>query len=586
MRRLWRNLVRGVGMAWHASPRLFALIAALGLATALVPALELWLGKRVIDLVLARDEAAVVRAVIVLGGVFAANRMLGSLRFPLQEMFAERVVAHVRHTFLAKASTIDLGHLDDPAWHDRASRVRNDTNWLPAQMTFMTFETMASVVTALGMVGLIGSMHPLLAALLLVSVVPRVVIERKLTRQMFEFRTVRSTAERERDYLGSLLSEPSSAKDVRSYGLAGHFLDRHARVTDTNLRELAAIHRRGAWWNIVSGAWTAATIAVAYYFLAARGLAGELTAGDLAAAFGATTQIATQANMMAFQFGQLERFATFLDDYFAFMAAEPLLPRAEAPAPLPAKLAAGVALEGVRFTYPHGEREALCGLDLEVRPGELVALVGENGAGKTTIVSLISRFYDPTAGRVSFGGVDVRDADPDELRSRIGVLLQDFAKYQLTVRDNVQLGRVERDGGDAAVLAAIDSAQARFLVERGGLDARVGRLFDGGHELSGGEWQRLALARLMFRSADLWILDEPTSNLDPEAEARIFAELKQQLAGRMAIVISHRFSTVRAADRIYVIEHGRVLESGSHDELVAARGRYAELFEVQAAGYR
>jgi ATP-binding cassette, subfamily B, bacterial len=242
----------------------------------------------------------------------------------------------------------------------------------------------------------------------------------------------------------------------------------------------------------------------------------------------------------------------------------------------------------VRFTYPQGTREALTGLDLEVRPGELVALVGENGAGKTTIVNLLSRFYDPTAGRIAIGGVDLRDVDPVALRARVGVLLQDFAKYQLTLRDNVQLGRVDRAGTDADVVRALEAARAMPIVDglAKGLDARLGRLFEGGHDLSGGEWQRLAVARLIYRGADIWILDEPTSNLDPEAEAKIFSELKQQLAGRMAIVISHRFSTVRVADRIYVIDDGRVLESGKHDELVAARGRYAELFEIQAAGYR
>ena len=201
---------------------------------------------------------------------------------------------------------------------------------------------------------------------------------------------------------------------------------------------------------------------------------------------------------------------------------------------------------------------------------------------------MLSRFYDPDAGRVTIDGLDLRDLDPTALRARIGVLLQNFQRYQLTLRDAVRLGRVDRPSDDAAILAALDAARAKPVLDSlpAGLDARLGKLFDGGHDLSGGQWQRLALARLMFRSADIWILDEPTSNLDAQAEAAIFAELKQQLAGRMAIVISHRFSTVRVADRIYVLEHGRVLESGTHDELVAARGRYAELFELQAAGYR
>jgi ATP-binding cassette subfamily B protein len=245
-------------------------------------------------------------------------------------------------------------------------------------------------------------------------------------------------------------------------------------------------------------------------------------------------------------------------------------------------------MRGVHFTYPRGIHEALSGVDIAVRPGELIALVGENGAGKSTIVNLLLRFYDPDRGSIRLGGVELRDADESDVRSRFGVLFQDFAKFQLSLRENVLLGRVDRPSSDDDVMSSLEAARAQFLVKtmKHGLDSKAGRLFDGGHELSGGEWQRLALARLIHRQADVWILDEPTSNLDPEAEAAIFAELKDQLHGRMGIVISHRFSTVRVADRIYVIQDGRVAESGSHDELVARGGRYAELFELQAAGYR
>jgi ATP-binding cassette, subfamily B, bacterial len=586
-RRLGLNLVRGIGMAWRASRAHFLAMAALALFTAALPALEVWLGKHLIDLIIAHDKPAAVPTAIGLGVVFGVHRLLGSIRFHLQDAFSQRVVAHVMREFLAKAASIDIGHLDDPSWHDRASRARRDADWLPAQMTYMTFEILGSSATVIGMVGLLSTMHPALGGLALVSVMPWLLIQRRITRRLFEFRTTHTAADRERDYMASLLAEPEFAKEVRSFGLTGHFLDRFTRISDENLRERERLLGNANWWTALSGLWTTATVGVAYYFLGARGLNGELTPGDLAAAFGAFTLVASEASLMAFQFGQLERFATFLDDYFAFMAVEPLLPLATHPTRLPAVLKPGVVLEGVHFMYPRGTREALAGLDLEVRPGELVALVGENGAGKTTIVNLLSRFYDPTAGRVLIGGVDLREVDPAELRSRLGVLLQDFVKYQLTLRDNVQLGRLERAASDQDIMASLEAARARFLLDQAnGLGVRVGRLFDGGHELSGGEWQRLALARLIFRGADLWILDEPTSNLDPEAEAAIFAELKHQLAGRMAIVISHRFSTVRVADRIYVIESGRVLESGSHDELVAARGRYADLFEVQAAGYR
>ena len=267
---------------------------------------------------------------------------------------------------------------------------------------------------------------------------------------------------------------------------------------------------------------------------------------------------------------------------------EPLVTKPAEPRVLPAVLTEGIEFDDVSFTYPGGTEPAVAGLSLQIRNGELIALVGDNGAGKSTLVKLLRRFYDADRGSVRVGGVDLKDTDPEALRSRIGVLFQDYASYELSIRENVAMGRPDVPVDDERVRKALRDSRSDALVNRmpGGLDARVGRLFEGGHDLSGGEWQRLALARIMYRNADIWILDEPTSSLDPEAEAAIFAELKANLKGRIGIVISHRFSTVRIADRIAVVDGGRVTELGTHEELLQAAGRYAHLFELQAAGYR
>jgi ATP-binding cassette subfamily B protein len=287
-------------------------------------------------------------------------------------------------------------------------------------------------------------------------------------------------------------------------------------------------------------------------------------------------------------FVAVDQHTTFLEDYFSFLAVGRLIPVAAPPRDVPKSFAAGIEFDEVSFTYPGGTEPAVRDLSLHIRGGELIALVGENGAGKSTLIKLLLRFYDPSHGAIRIGGADLRELDPEAWRGRIGVLFQDFASYELSVRENVQMGRPGAIADDRKVLTALEDARSDWLLKKmpKGLDAKVGRLFEGGHDLSGGEWQRLALARIMYRDADIWILDEPTSSLDPEAEAAIFAELKDMLRGRIGIVISHRFSTVRIADRIAVIEDGKVSELGTHEELLQAGGRYAHLFELQAAGYR
>jgi ATP-binding cassette, subfamily B, bacterial len=315
---------------------------------------------------------------------------------------------------------------------------------------------------------------------------------------------------------------------------------------------------------------------------------GRLTAGDLTAVLAAVSSIAVQANSLASNLALVDEHARFLGDYFDLLTVEPRITAPELPVALPRRLDGGIVFDDVSFSYPRGTRRAVEGLNLRIARGEMVAVVGDNGAGKSTLVKLLLRFYDPTEGTIRLGGVDLRSAEPHAVRGRIGVLFQDFATYEFSVRDNVALGRIDRDPNDDRILNALEAARAARVLDGlpHGLDSRVGHLFDGGHDLSGGEWQRLALARLLYRDADVWILDEPTAALDAEAEAAAFAEVRRRLGDRMGIVISHRFSTVRIADRIVVLAGGRVVEEGSHAELLALGGRYAALFDLQAAGYR
>ena len=381
--------------------------------------------------------------------------------------------------------------------------------------------------------------------------------------------------------------------------LADYLLGRHRKVSEDLFRQREQMYRSATRVSMLTGLVTGTTLALAYVFVAIRGAAGAIDPGGVVLVIGAFATVSSTLGQISGTFVAVDQHTTFLEDYFSFLAIEPLVAVPAKPHTLPDRPIDSVVFDDVTFTYPGGTEPAVDRLSLSIRRGELIALVGENGAGKSTLVKLLLRFYDADRGAVRVGGVDVRNLDPEALRRRIGVLFQDYATYELSVRENVMMGRPDAFGNghrgagapgsdDDRVLRALRDSRSEWLLRKmpKGLDSRVGRLFEGGHDLSGGEWQRLALARIMYRDADIWILDEPTSSLDPEAEAAIFAELKENLRGRIGIVISHRFSTVRIADRIAVVAGGRVTELGTHDELLVADGRYAQLFELQAAGYR
>ncbi|HET7696924.1 MAG TPA: ABC transporter ATP-binding protein [Vicinamibacterales bacterium] len=593
LRRVAHNLKQGLALAWAASPESLVRFSLLGMVSAAMPPISIYLGATLVNRIASARLHAIpfedlVPVLIGLWMVTAVQRGIGAYMGYGRNLFVRRVELEAERRLLRKASTLDLGHFDHSDWHDRLARAKRDVSWRPGDLTWSVLGLSGNIVTIVLMASLLASLHYLLVILALMAALLSLLLERRVTSRLYEFFYKETPDEREREYLGNLLVQPRMTKEVRAYVLAEYLLGRHAAISEQLFRQRQQMFRSATRVSLLTGLVSGTTLALAYVFVAIRGAAGQIDPGGVVLVIGAFTSVAGTLGNISSTFVAVDQHTTFLDDYFSFLAIPPLVP-APAPAALPAGWRAdSIEFDGVTFTYPGGTEPAVSGLDLRVAPGELVALVGENGAGKSTLVKLLLRFYDPDAGVVRIGGVDLRQIPPDVLRGRIGVLFQDYASYELSVRENVVMGRPDRPADDDRVMEALRDARSEWLVAKmaKGLDAKVGRLFEGGHDLSGGEWQRLALARIMYRDADIWILDEPTSSLDPEAEAAIFAELKANLRGRMGLVISHRFSTVRIADRIAVIADGRVTEIGSHDQLLEAGGRYARLFEIQAAGYR
>jgi ATP-binding cassette subfamily B protein len=591
--RVRKNLRQGLALAWAASPQSLVRYSVLGMISSAMPPIAVYLGAVLVNRIAeARLEALTWRDMLpIILGLWAATgvqRAIGAYMGYGRNLFVRRVQLEAERRLLEQASKVDLGHFDNSDWHDRLARAKRDVSWRPGDLTWSVLGLSGNIVTIVLMAGLLASLHWVLVVLALSAALLSLALERRVTAKLYEFFYKETPEEREREYLGDLLVQPRTTKEIRAYVLADYLLGRHRERSEELFRLREQMYRSGTRISMLTGFVTGTALALAYLFVAMEGISGGISPGGVVLVIGAFTSVSSTLGNISSTFVAVDQHTTFLEDYFSFLSIDRLVPVPKPARDVPRTLEAGIEFDDVAFTYPGGTEPAVKDLNLHIRGGELIALVGENGAGKSTLVKLLLRFYDPTNGAVRIGGADLRELDPEELRSRIGVLFQDYASYELSVRENVKMGRPGRIDDDTRVLAALEDARSDWLLRKmpKGLDAKVGRLFEGGHDLSGGEWQRLALARIMYRDADVWILDEPTSSLDPEAEAAIFAELKEMLKGRIGIVISHRFSTVRIADRIAVIADGRVTELGSHEELLRANGRYAQLFELQAAGYR
>jgi ATP-binding cassette, subfamily B, bacterial len=591
-----------MGLAWTASPSSLIRYSILGMLSAAMPPIAVYLGATLVNRIAeARLHSLQFRDLVpILLGLWmatAVQRAVGAYMGYGRNLFVRRVQLEAERRLLAQASKVDIGHFDNSDWHDRLARAKRDVSWRPGDLTWSVLGLSGNIVTVVLMAGLLASLHWILVVLALAAAGLSLLLERRVTSRLYEYFYKETPEEREREYLGDLLVQPRSTKEIRAYVLADYLLGRHGKLSDDLFKQRELMYRSATRISMLTGLVGGTTLALAYVFLAVRGVAGTIDPGGVVLVIGAFTAVSSTLGQISSTFVAVDQHTTFLDDYFSFLSIGSLVPVPAVPHPEPAWhdaiSTAGIQFDNVTFTYPGGTEPAVAGLNLRMRSGELIALVGENGAGKSTLVRLLLRFYDPDQGSVRVGGIDLKDLDPAVLRSRIGVLFQDYVSYELSVRENVVMGRpddgeMHNQANDEKVMEALRNARSDWLLTKmpRGLDSKVGRLFEGGHDLSGGEWQRLALARIMYRDADIWILDEPTSSLDPEAEAAIFAELKENLKGRIGIVISHRFSTVRIADRIAVIADGHVTELGTHQELLQAGGRYAQLFELQAAGYR
>ena len=597
-----RHVPRLLKLVWQTAPRYAVGVVMLRLLGGAIPIGMLWIGKLIVDGVVAAVEgrAAGVPAdwhylALLLAGEFGlallatvASRTSSLLESLLGDLFAnETSVRLMRH-----AAQLDLEQLEDADIYDRLERARRQTVGRLALVTLL-LGTVQDLVTLASITAAVAIYVPWLLLLLLVAVLPSFLGETHYASLGYSLVFSWTPQRRQLDYLRYIGASDISAKELKLFGLSEFFVGRYDKLS----REFYEANRRlsikrstvSVALNALGtlGYYAAYAIIIYLAVIQYHSPAGIITIGTLTFLAASFRQSRDLLQRVLLALAQVYEQSLYLDDLFGFFEIVPRMRLPEAPLPVPMPIRTGFVFDNVGFRYAGQERWAVQGLSFTLAPGERLALVGENGAGKTTLAKLLVRLYDPSEGRILLDGVDLREYDVESLRRNAGVIFQDFVRYDFMLSENVAVGDINRLDDEALVREAARRSLADSVAERvGGYERMLGRRFEGGADLSGGEWQKVALARAYMRDAQLLVLDEPTAALDARAEYEVFLRFSELTKGKMAVLISHRFSTVRMADRILVLEAGRLIEEGTHDALVAAGGVYADLFQLQAAGYR
>src|SRR5467141_1738692 len=519
--------------------------------------------------------------------LFAVSALLNPLRNISQQLLQNSVSMRIQLMVMEKAASLDLPFYEDAASYDLLRRAQNDSINRPVLMIATAFGLLQTLLTFVTMIAVLLGVSPLLALLALASPIPAFIADTRYGWRGYNIARWGSRLLRRMNYLVTLVTTDSYAKEVKLFGLGGYFIDRYRLIAKayygTQRAQVARRYMTGFAWGNLSTIATSLT----YLYVALQAIVGRLTLGDLTLYTTAASSVQGSIQGILAGFSGMYEHNLYLNNLFELMETKPSMQASPSPVKVPQPMRGEIRFDNVTFAYPGAEANALTDLSFTVKPGETLAIVGRNGAGKTTLFKLICRLYDPNAGRILIDGIDIKDFDAKVLRAQIGAMFQDYVTYQATAAENIGLGNVQDINDRERIEMAGKQGGAQELISGlpEGYDTALGKWFDHGVNLSGGEWQKVALARAFMRDAKILLLDEPTSALDAQAEYDLFERLKTLTRGRTAVYISHRFSTVRRADRIVFLEHGRLVEEGTHGELMRLNGRYARLFRMQASAY-
>jgi ATP-binding cassette, subfamily B, bacterial len=594
---VFRYTRHALDLVWATSRKLTVALAALTLLAGVLPAGIAWVGALIVDAVVAAMNAHQSSGVTDLDDVLGYVALEGLLVAALaatqrglstcQSLLRAQLGQRVNEMILSKALTLDLRHFEDSEFYDKLTRARREASSRPLALVMSSFGLVQNGIALLSFGFLLARFSPWAVAVLLLAGLPSFIAEAKFSGDAFRLFRWRSPETRMQLYLETVLAREDHAKEVQLFGLGPRLLDRYRAIFRKVFKEDRALTIRRDTWGFFLGLVSTGAFYSAYAWVAISAVRGNITLGQMTmyVLLFRQGQAAVSASLSAIG-GMYEDnlYLSTLYDYLDTPVDAPAGTAKVGPQP-----GSGVRFEHVSFTYPGATEPAVSDVSFELKPGASLALVGENGSGKTTLIKLLTRLYTPSSGRITLDGLDLGEWEPATLRGRIGVIFQDFARYQLKVGENIGAGDVTHFEDEARWRAAAELGMAAPFIDDlpAGYATQLGKWFKEGRELSGGQWQKIALSRAFMREgADILVLDEPTAAMDARAEAQVFEQFQALAHDRMVILISHRFSTVRMADQILVVQGGRVLEQGSHEELMQLGGHYAQLFALQARGYR
>ena len=583
---VFRHSRRGFGIVWETSRSLTITMAVLTVIAGLLPGAVAWVGKLIVDAVVDKDADAVIRYVILEGGIVALLAATQRALSVSQSLLRALLGNSVNVKILEKALELDLPHFEDAELYDKMTRARREASSRPLSLVQRTFGVAQNTISLITYGGILLSFSPWAVLVLAVAGFPAFFVEARFSNAAFRLFTWRTPETRQRAYYETAIAREDFVKETQLYGLGPMFLGRYNDIFERLYAEDRALTLRRGFWGWLLGLLSTVTFYGAYTWTALAAVAGDITLGEMTMYLLVFKQGQSAFSAILTAIGGMYEDNLYLSNLFEFLAVPASVRTGTATQGT--KPGDGIRFEHVAFRYPGSEHDAIRDVTFHLAPGEKLAVVGENGSGKTTLIKLLTRLYEPTRGRILLDGLPLAEWDVDTLRRRVGVIFQDFVRYQLTAGENIGVGSVDHLEDRERQVEAATKGMAAPILEglSDGYDTQLGRWFGNGRELSLGQWQKVALSRAFMRAdADILVLDEPTASMDAEAEVKIFDHFREHTRDQMAILISHRFSTVRMADRIIVLSDGRVVESGSHEALMERGGVYNRLFSLQAAGY-